>query len=417
MRIAIIQFPGSNCERETQLAVQRAGMEPVEFLWNQPSETLSHFEGYILVGGFSYEDRARSGIIAALDPLMLKLREESRQGKPLLGICNGAQILVESGLVPGLENDQLGAALTDNKRLRQGKVLGTGFYNAWVHLRLTDHYQAGAFTRCLSPQQVLHLPVAHGEGRFLLPPALLGEMQARGLNLFQYCAETGEVRDEFPINPNGSIDNIAAITNPSGNVMAMMPHPERTANGDAIFQSMRDYIREGNYKRETPLRYQPPALEIHHYQTGGELARELIVELIITDNQALSVNNELRRANLDVELKRQTHWEIECDNRVTYEKILASELLYNKRKEFALDCPVAPKLPREPAFLVRAKEDWIGRQKKQRLETHFGIKGIHALRHSVIWRVQARQNLDLITHRIIHSHILFNPYAHDCYHY
>src|SRR5688572_427484 len=120
MRIAVVQFPGSNCERETMLALTRAGMEPVEFLWNQEQEQLRSFAGYVLVGGFSYEDRSRSGIIAALDPVMQIIREESQQGKPVLGICNGAQILVEAGLVPGLANYKLGAALTNNKQISKG---------------------------------------------------------------------------------------------------------------------------------------------------------------------------------------------------------------------------------------------------------------------------------------------------------
>src|SRR3990167_7643022 len=101
MRIGIIQFPGSNCERETMLAVKRAGMEPVEFLWNESHEKLRSLAGYIIVGGFSYEDRSRAGIIAALDTIISVLREQSEYGKPILGICNGAQILVETGLVPG----------------------------------------------------------------------------------------------------------------------------------------------------------------------------------------------------------------------------------------------------------------------------------------------------------------------------
>ncbi len=111
-------------------------------------------------------------------------------------------------------------------------------------MRLTDRYQFNAFTRFLTPNHVLHIPVAHGEGRFVIPPALLLEMQTQGLNVFQYCDETGEIVDEFPINPNGSMNNIAAISNKAGNVMAMMPHPERTTNGDSIFLSMRDYIAE-----------------------------------------------------------------------------------------------------------------------------------------------------------------------------
>ncbi len=141
------------------------------------------------------------------------------------------------------------------------------------------------------------------------------------------------------------------------------------------------------------------------------------MELVITDNQALSVNNELTREFPNAELKRQTHWEIECDSQETYEKILASELLFNKRKEFAVATPASQKLPKQTAFLVRAKEDLLGQQKKQMLETHFGIKGIRAIQHSVIWRLQACDNLDSITQRVIHSRILFNPYAHDCYYY
>src|SRR5215208_2855516 len=100
MKIAIIQFPGSNCERETILAVKRAGMDPVEFLWNESTDRLAAMDGYIIVGGFSYEDRSRAGIIAALDPVMHELTIQSESGKPILGICNGAQILVETGLVP-----------------------------------------------------------------------------------------------------------------------------------------------------------------------------------------------------------------------------------------------------------------------------------------------------------------------------
>ena len=146
MRIAIIQFPGSNCERETMLAVKRAGMEPVEFLWNESREKLREMAGYIIVGGFSYEDRSRAGIIAALDPVMQEIAIQSEKGKPVLGICNGAQVLVETGLVPGLENNKVGMVLTENKRVANGKILGTGYYNAWINMRAVNI-------------NVMHLPV------------------------------------------------------------------------------------------------------------------------------------------------------------------------------------------------------------------------------------------------------------------
>src|SRR5580698_8373343 len=171
MQIAIVQFPGSNCERETMLAVKRAGMEPVEFLWNESREKLRDMAGYIIVGGFSYEDRSRAGIIAALDPVMQEIAEQSAKGKPVLGICNGAQILVETGLVPGLENNRLGMALSENKRIVDGKILGTGFYNSWIHMCSRAHDRNNAFTRYISKESILTVPIAHAEGRFVMPVA------------------------------------------------------------------------------------------------------------------------------------------------------------------------------------------------------------------------------------------------------
>jgi phosphoribosylformylglycinamidine synthase len=136
MKIAIIQFPGSNCESESMRAVKQAGMEPQEFLWNQNPNELQNFDGFFIVGGFSYEDRSRSGIISSLDPLMDYIKKENEKAKPILGICNGAQILVETGIVPGLKNYQTAMALAVNKRIKNGKILGTGFYNTWVNVQL-----------------------------------------------------------------------------------------------------------------------------------------------------------------------------------------------------------------------------------------------------------------------------------------
>ena len=406
MRIAIIQFPGSNCERETMLAVKRAGMQPVEFLWNESPEKLIECAGYIIVGGFSYEDRSRAGVIAALDPLMQVIKQQSELGKPILGICNGAQILVETGLVPGLENNKVGVSLTDNKRVQQGKVLGTGYYNAWINMRLSDTYQLNAFTRKLTPKNILRVPVAHGEGRFVIPPALLAEIQRNGSNVFQYCDEAGNIVDEFPVNPNGSMNNIAALSNKAGNVMAMMPHPERTPNGDAIFASMRDYIEKGYQQQVQPLQYVTRPLEIKKYSAPTK-TYELVIDSIITDNQALSVENALRLRGIPAPIKRKIHWEIECDSSDVFEKIKKSGVLFNDRKEF-LDENA------QQGFLVRAKEDMVGQQKQQMLENHFAITGVRAIRHSTLWQIAANEET---TQRVIDTLILFNPYSHDCYHY
>lgn len=410
MRIAIIQFPGSNCERETMLAVKRSGMQPEEFLWNAPKERLADYAGFVIVGGFSYEDRSRAGIIAALDPIMQTLKQQSALGKPILGICNGAQILVETGLVPGLENNALGMVLTENKRVQNGKVLGTGFYNTWVNMRLSDHYQLNAFTQCLKPNTVLSIPVAHGEGRFIIPPVLFAEMQRNGQTVFQYCDETGNIIPEFPTNPNGSMDNLAAVSNKMGNVMAMMPHPERTIQGDPIFQSMRQYIEKGYVQQVNPMHYKPRRDALKIYQAPPH-STELIVDLMITDNQAMTVTQALRQHELPVQLRRYVHWEITTQSDAMIEKIKATGVLYNNRKEVVLTKKEIKKSS-AMTFLVEAKEDMVGQQKTQMLKNHFGIDGVE-VRQRIVWQLDTPEYAE----SIINSNILCNPYAHDCYYY
>lgn len=412
MQIAIIQFPGSNCERETKLAVKRAGMEPVEFLWNDDKEKLTTFKGYIIVGGFSYEDRSRAGIIAALDPIMDVLKKESEKGKPILGICNGAQILVESGLVPGIEGNKMCMSLTDNKRIKNGQIQGTGYYNTWVNMRLSDGYQLNAFTLKLTPKHILELPVAHAEGRFVIPPALLKEMENNGQLVFQYCDKNGLIQDEFPVNPNGSVKNVAAVSNKSGNVMAMMPHPERTPFCDAIFQSMRNYIEDNITPKVKPLYYAARLLPFKKYQSEQNRF-QLITELMITDNQALSVENALRQKSIHAKVRRLTHWEIKCDN-ATFEKIKLSGVLFNDRKEKMIN-PNDIAQSKGRTIFIRAKEDLLGVQKQQLLKNHFSMVGVDVLQHSILWQIS--DATESAFEDIIRTNILFNPYSHDYYDY
>lgn len=416
MRIAVIQFPGSNCERETMLAIQRADMEPVEFLWNETKSKLADMDGFVIVGGFSYEDRSRAGIIAALDPVMQSIKAEAEKGKPILGICNGAQILVETGLVPGLENNKLGMALAENKRVAHGKILGTGYYNDWVYMRLSDQYQRNAFTRHLTTKSVLHVPIAHGEGRFVMTDALLDEMTLQGLNVFQYCDATGQVVDAFPINPNGSMNNIAAVSNKMGNVMAMMPHPERTMQGDPIFTSMRDYIREGRTEKTIPLYYYPRRETPANYrQPHG--AHVCVIELMITDNHALTVQNTLRHLGLPVTVQRQVHWEIEGATTEMLTRIKQSGVLFNDRKEVDVSTQATIAAP-TCSYLVRAKDDLIGQQRLQTLVDHFDIKGVSAIRHGVLWHfISESDKITDLGDAILQTNIIRNPYAHDYYTY
>ena len=135
-KIAVILFPGTNCELEALRALKRSNMEPVLVRWNDTSVDYSKFDGFFIPGGFSYEDRGRSGIIASKNPLLDKIKEESDKGKPVLGVCNGAQIVLESKLIPGLDKNHVEMALAWNKRIdKDGKILGTGFYNDWIYIK------------------------------------------------------------------------------------------------------------------------------------------------------------------------------------------------------------------------------------------------------------------------------------------
>src|SRR5262249_42246068 len=156
-RVAVLQFPGVNCEAESARALSRVGLEPEIFTWTRPASELRDFQAYVLPGGFSYQDRVRAGALAAKDPLMEVLADEAARGKPLLGICNGAQVLVEAGLVPGRSG-------VERARARTHMPDRSGYSARWVSVRVEE--SPCVFTRTLDPGAPLPLPVAHGEGRF-----------------------------------------------------------------------------------------------------------------------------------------------------------------------------------------------------------------------------------------------------------
>jgi len=412
--IAIIQFPGSNTERETLMACRRVGLNPVEFLWNDASESLSNFDGFIIVGGFAYEDRSRAGVIAALDPIMNQIKVEANKGKPVLGICNGAQILVESGLVPGLDSHRVGVALTDNKRVKGGHVVGVGYYNTWANLKMSAPPDRCAFTRHLNMDEFINIPLAHGEGRFILPEELLNKMIANDQTVYRYCDDDGNVVDEFPTNPNGSMYNLAAVCNPAGNVMAMMPHPERTKNGNSIFSSMKNFIENGNPTTNHLLSFNRPHYEVANYQSNDDAA-EWIVDMIITDNEASSIQNALNHLGFDVSIARQTHWEISTyGNRESIlKKIDKTGELYNSNKEFISKASTTENIA---SLLVRQKEDMVGRAKLESLTERFEIGDISEIKRGVIWNVTINGgNFETILKEILDTHILFNPLSHECY--
>ena len=218
-RVAVVRFPGVNCESESARALSRVGLEPEIFMWTRPASELRDFQAYLLPGGFSYQDRVRAGALAAKDPLMEVLAEEAARGKPVLGICNGAQVLVEAGLVPGGAGVELALA-------RNHMPDRSGYYARWVRVRVEE--SPCVFTRGLDAGTSLPLPVAHGEGRFTSREAGRVEaLAAAGQVPLRYVRHGGAIADGFPANPNGAEAAAAAVCNGAGNVLALMPHPER----------------------------------------------------------------------------------------------------------------------------------------------------------------------------------------------
>ena len=227
-KIAVIVFPGGNCEVETARAVAHAGMTPVLFRWNDDPAALESCDGFVIGGGFSYQDRVRAGAIAAKEPILEAVSRAADAGKPVLGICNGAQVLVESGLVPALSGSRLDMALAPNKMMRGQHVVRQGYLSGWARLQCKVKPERTAFTLMVEEGETLPIPYAHAEGRFVTSDPEVEKALVEGRHVvFAYTTPAGEAAVDFPDNPNGSLMSAAAVCNRAGNAMAIMPHPER----------------------------------------------------------------------------------------------------------------------------------------------------------------------------------------------
>jgi phosphoribosylformylglycinamidine synthase subunit PurQ / glutaminase len=228
-RVAVVRFPGSNCDFDTLRAAERAGADAY-FVWHRDVD-LKGADAVILPGGFSYGDYLRSGAIARFSPVMQAVKQHANAGGPVLGICNGFQILCEAHLLPG--------ALMRNA--------GLTFVSKPVDV--TVEQTNTVFTRDYEPGARLRMPVAHGEGRFVAADDTLRLLEAEGRVVLRYVAATEG--SPFQPNPNGSANHIAGISNAEGNVVGVMPHPERAADrllgltgGAGIFTSLMSWHHE-----------------------------------------------------------------------------------------------------------------------------------------------------------------------------
>lgn len=223
-KIGVIIFPGSNCDHDAYHAMKHVMNADTTFLWHKDKE-IGDPDLVIVPGGFSYGDYLRSGAIARFSPIMEAVQEYVKKGFPVLGICNGFQILLEAGLLPG--------AMLHNEKLR--------FVCKNVNIRVENNQSI--FTSGMKEGTVLNVPVSHGEGNYFIDDEGLSELKEHGQIAFRYCDANGKITKEA--NFNGSVDSIAGITNKQGNVLGMMPHPERamepllgSSDGITFFESI-----------------------------------------------------------------------------------------------------------------------------------------------------------------------------------
>lgn len=223
-KVGVVVFPGSNCDQDVHHVLKNVLKIDVEYVWHT-KETVEKFDAIILPGGFAYGDRLRAGVIAAHSPIVREIRKLAERDFPVLGICNGFQILVESGLLPG--------ALLTNNSLQ--------FVCKWTKLEVVNN--STPFTNLFDTGDTINIPVAHGEGRYTLSNRSYKTLQKSNQIIFKY-------RDE---NPNGSVDHVAGVSNKVGNVVGIMPHPERASedmlmpfglksNAILIFHSLLNFL-------------------------------------------------------------------------------------------------------------------------------------------------------------------------------
>ena len=229
LRFAVVVFPGTWSDHDCHYALATVLGEQANLVWHRERD-LSSYDCLVLPGGFSYGDYLRTGAIARFSPVMEAVVRHAEAGKPVIGICNGFQVLCEAHLLPGvlMRNDSL------------------QYRCQWVNLRVEN--ADTAFTQAYQQGQVLRIPISHGEGRFFVDEGALAELEAAGRVAFRYCTSVGEVT--AAANPNGSLNNIAGIVSERGNVLGMMPHPERACealmggeDGLPLWRSLLDWAK------------------------------------------------------------------------------------------------------------------------------------------------------------------------------
>lgn len=330
MKIGIIHFPNSDQSQDVLLRVQRVGLQPV--LLDFASQPNDEYAGFIIVGELSNDIYSRDAAMASAYPFFQTLK--TQKNKPILGIGIGAEILVELGLVPGVENDRACMGILSSHE------------NTSSCIQLTHQYQLNMFTKHLFQKNILTQPA---DASFVIPPALLIEMKTQGLNVFEY--DNGE---------------IAAVSNKTGNVLAMIPYP----NDDSIFIALREATKDGYEQKVAPLFYYPRVPSIKKFKAKH---REYFLEI---------KHPALIEKLFSIKIKRYMHWEMDPDTLNPLNELLVKNVHFNEDSK---------------KYLVRLKNEFSTEKK---------------LQTGIIWEINADSN---VIKKIFSMNILFNSVIHNCY--
>ncbi|MFA5995181.1 MAG: phosphoribosylformylglycinamidine synthase subunit PurQ [Patescibacteria group bacterium] len=411
-QIAIIHFPGTTGVAEIERAANSVGLATQRVLWHEVNK-LDNAAAIILPAGFSYGDRIRPGVIAARSLIMQKIKQLAQQGKPVLGIGNGCQILIEAGLLPGVTQQALAGATALNVRKQGQDVLGVGLYHEAVYIKMVTPAVRTVFTNGLTQNIVLAARVADGAGRFLFPETLLTELEHNHQIVFKYCVANGTITNEFPANPNGAIESIAGICNPAGNILGYIPEIEREETGTVLMAGLRKSLEQNFVPVAQSLHWQSGTALIKRYQ-AATTSLDIYVTAPQLVNQAAMAEQVLQQLGYNVTITCKGYWEIwhnanEATLPTLTTQLVKTNLLVNATQEqYELKWQAAPDTVN---VLVRDINDYTGKLVTQKLHLNNVLKGTIWELHIPASSITERMN---IAANILQTYLLYNPYSQDC---
>lgn len=419
-KVAIIYFPGSTGISSVQRALTAVGLAHERVLWNT-TDSLNSYDAFILPAGCSYGNRIRPGVVAAHTAMMRQLKQAAGHGKPILGIGNGCQILIEAGVLPGVEPAVLAGATTMNVRKQAQDIIGVEFYHSKVYVKHVVADRRTVFTNGLPIGTVLPARVADTAGCFTFPEELALELERNQQIVLKYCTAEGAVLNDFPTNPNGAMWGIAGLCNPAGNVVGYIPELERDDQGTVMFAGLQRSLTRPFVPSGKPLQWQPGTATVKRYHPSVE-SLNIYVESAQTICAARMAEALLRQRDFHVNVQCKRYWEIwhDVDKQqlevITKALVASSVLLNDAIDQYTVQLAPAGEAVR---ILVRDMNDYKGKYAIQQLRQKNSTLEINNIIQGTLWEVSfsevvTEDRMNLIG-QILQTYVFYNPYAQECY--